>query len=165
MPLDPDSLRAALAALKRERIERDQIAVRDNTGSMGAPGNAAGRPRQHRARRQPPGFADWRHPAMRLHDQDRTAIARLGKAPVEQHQIACQRGSDIGVDDRRRDPLEPLDLRQHLGRQRHLGAGKLGLDCRTARFFGDDDGSVAPGRGSRRHTAWVARHLRARLIG
>src|SRR6267154_6586043 len=75
---------------------------------------------------------------MRLDDQGRSAIAGLGEARFQPRQIARQHGTDIGVDDRRRDPLELLDLRQHLGGQRHVrirqGAGeRLGGQALVAR--------------------------------
>ncbi len=51
-------------------------------------------------------------------------VAGLGEPGFEPRQIARQHRADIGVDDGRRDPLELLDLRQHLGGQRDIGVGQ-----------------------------------------
>ena len=61
---------------------------------------------------------------MRLDDQGRAAIAGLGEARFQPREIARQHRADIGVDDRRRDPLELLDLRQDRGGQRDIGVGE-----------------------------------------
>ena len=91
---------------------------------MDAAGDAAGRPRQHPAGGEPPGLGDRRDPAMRLDDQGGPAIPGFAQPRLQPRQIARQHRPDIGVDDGGRDPLELLDLRQHVGRQRDIGVGQ-----------------------------------------
>ena len=97
-------------------VERDQVLRPDQAGGIDAAGDPAGRSRQHGAGREPSGLGDRRDAAMRLDDQGRPLIAGLGEPGFEPRQIARQHRADIGVDDRRRDPLELLDLRQDLAR-------------------------------------------------
>ena len=95
-------------------VERDQVFGPDQARGIDAAGDPAGRSRQHGAGREPPGLGDRRDAAMRLDDQRRPLIAGLAEPGFEPRQIARQHRADIGVDDRRRDPLELLDLRQDL---------------------------------------------------
>ena len=108
-------------------VERDQVLYPDQAGGMDAAGDPAGRSRQHGPRRQPSGLGDRRDAAMRLDDQGRPLIAGLGEPGFEPRQIARQHRADIGVDNRRRDPLELLDLRQDLAGQRDIGVGQRAI--------------------------------------
>ena len=108
-------------------VERDQIPalLPSKAGRQGpAAGDPAGRSRQHGAGREPSGLGDRRDAAMRLDDQGRSLIAGFAEPCFEPRQIARQHRADIGVDDRRRDPLELLDLRQHLRGERDIGVGQ-----------------------------------------
>ena len=69
-------------------------------------------------------------------------IPGFGEPLFEAGEIARHGRPDIGVDDGRRDPLEFLDLRQHLGRQRDIDAGQLVFDRRARRLL---VARVAPG--------------------
>ena len=113
-------------------IERDQIGGADQPGRVDAARNAAGRPGQHRADREPARLTDRRHPAMRLDDQGWPAISCLGQAALQPLQIAPQGRPDIGVDYGRRDTLKFLDLRPYIGGQRDIGPGQLAFDRLTA---------------------------------
>ena len=75
------------------------------------------------------GLGDRRDAAMRLDDQGRAAVAGLGEPALQPRQIARQRRADIGVDDGRRDPLELLDLRQHLRGQRDVDVRAARVRC------------------------------------
>ncbi len=96
-------------------VEGDQVTLGHEPGGVDAAGDPAGRPRQHPADGEPARLGDRRDPAMRLDDQNRAAIARRAEPLLQSCEVARQHGPDIGVDDRRRDPLEFLDLRQDLG--------------------------------------------------
>src|SRR5205814_4373592 len=105
-------------------IEGDQVRLAEEARRVDAARGAAGRARQNRAGGKAPGLADRGDAAMRLDDQGRAAIAGLGEARFQPREIARQHRADIGVDDRRRDPLELLDLRQDRGGQRDIGVGE-----------------------------------------
>ncbi len=123
-------------------VERDQIARIDQPRRMDAAGHTAGRPGEHRARRQPASFGDWRHAAMRLDDQGRPLIPGRGEPLFEPPQIAGHGRPDIGVHDRGRDPLEFLDLRQYLRGERDIRVGQFPLERRARRLL---MARVAPG--------------------
>ena len=116
-------------------VERDQIALADQPGRVDAAGDPARRPGQHGARRQPARLGDRRHPAMRLDDQGGPHIPGFGEPLFEAGEIARHGRPDIGIDHGRRDPLEFLDLRQHLGRQRDISRRQLVFDCRARRLL------------------------------
>jgi len=94
-------------------VERDQIALVDQLRRIDAAGDTAGRSGEHCTGGQPARFIDRSHPTVRLDDQGRPGIPGLGEPPLELFQIARQSRTDIGVDDRRRNPFELLDLRQY----------------------------------------------------
>jgi hypothetical protein len=114
-------------------VERDQTLFFHEARGMDAAGYAAGRARQHGSGRHAPGLGDRHDAAVRLNDQGRPAVAGFREPLLEPRQIAREGWADIGVDDRCRDPLVFLDLRQHLGRQRDVGAGEFPFDRRLGR--------------------------------
>ena len=83
-------------------------------------------PESTAAGREPHRFRNGRDAAVRLDDQDRARKAGLLEPGREPGQIALQHRADVGVDDRRADPLVLLDLRQHLGRRRDVDARQRG---------------------------------------
>jgi hypothetical protein len=95
--------------------------VPDQARGVTAAGDPARRPGEHAARGEAHRIVDGREAAVRLDDQDRPAVARLGQARPEAAKIALQHRPDVGVDHRGADPLVLFDLRQHRGRQRHIG--------------------------------------------
>jgi hypothetical protein len=114
-PASLDKRDVGAGAAHVERHEIGGAAGIEEARRVDAAGDAPGWPRQHRPSGEPPSLADRHDAAMRLDDEDRPRIAGLRKPVPEPGQIARQRRADIGVDDRRRDALELLDLRQHLG--------------------------------------------------
>ena len=71
--------------------------------------------------------------AVGLHDQHLARVAGLAESLVEVAQVARERRADVGVDHGGAEALVLLDLRQHLGRERDVGAGQEPLEgCRVA---------------------------------
>jgi hypothetical protein len=105
-------------------VERDQVALADQRRAVAACRDAARGPREHRASGEARRFRHRRDAAVRLHDQHFAAIARRRELVAEAHEVPREHGADIGVDDRRPDPLVLLDLRQHLRRERHIRVGQ-----------------------------------------
>ena len=93
---------------------------------MAAAGDPAGRTGEHGAGGEAHGLGDRRDAAVGLHDQDRARVARLRAAARQAREVARQRRADVGVDDGGTHPLVLLDLRQHLRRERHVGARQRG---------------------------------------
>ena len=60
-------------------VERDQVVAAEQLRRIATAGDAAGRAGQHAAGRQARRLGDRRHAAMRLDDQNRPAIVRLGE--------------------------------------------------------------------------------------
>ena len=114
--------RSAMSVRRAAHVERDQVRLVEKPRAVAPGGDTAGRPRQHGARRQARRFAHRRHAAVRLDDQDVTAIAVAREARREILQIARERRSDVGVHHRGPDALVFLDLRQNLGRERDVRA-------------------------------------------
>ncbi len=79
---------------------------------------------------------------MRLDDQGWAGVTGLRQPPFEPLQVMRQSRADIGVDDRRRDPLELLDLWQYLRGQRHIDSGQTPFQGLSS---GALVGRVAPG--------------------
>jgi len=129
---DADGLLArelGLAALQERdvrgrpaHVEGDEVRLAQEPRAVAAGGDAAGRPRQHGARRQPRRLAYRRDAAVRLHDQDVTAVAVAGEPGGEARQVAREGRPHVRVHDGRPHALVFLDLRQDLGRERHVGA-------------------------------------------
>jgi hypothetical protein len=65
---------------------------------------------------------------VRLHDQDLSLVPGLLEPSGETRQISSEGRTDVGVHDRGAEALVLLDLRQHLGRERHVGGGKKPLE-------------------------------------
>ena len=136
---DPAGSRQARPAIDDQRdvgarpahVERDQVALVYQPRGIDAAGDTARRSREHGTGGEPARLVDRSNPAMRLDDQSRPGVAGLHEAPFELLKIARQGRADIGVDDRRRNPLELLDLRQHRRRQRDINSGqRLAQDFR-----------------------------------
>ena len=104
-------------------VERDQVAAAEEPRCVAAAGDATGGAGQHAPRGEPRGLGDWCDTAVRLDDQDRASVSGLHQALLQPPQVARQRGPDIGVHHGGGDAVELLDLRQHVGRQRHVGIG------------------------------------------
>ena len=100
---------------RSSHVEGDQVAVLENPARVSCRGHTAGRSREHTAGREPDRIGDGRESAVRLHDEQRPGIPRFGQALGETLEIALEHGSDVRVDDGRADPLELLDLREHVG--------------------------------------------------
>ena len=66
---------------------------------------------------------------MRQDDEESSLEARLGETPLEMGQIVPHQRPDIGVDDRGRDPLIFLDLRQHIARPGNADAGQFAREA------------------------------------
>src|SRR2546429_8548158 len=64
-------------------IERDQIALAEQTCRINAAGNSAGQAGKHCAGCEPAGIVEWGNPAMRLDGQARATLACLGDATFE----------------------------------------------------------------------------------
>ena len=114
-------------------VEGNQVRMLENAACVARRGHAAGRAREDAARGEPDRVSDRRETAVRLHDEHGPGIARLCQARFEAPEIALEDGSDVGIDHRRADPLEFLDLRKHLRREadvcrRHLPGERLRRD-------------------------------------
>ena len=110
----------------------------ENAACVARRGHAAGRTREDAARGEPDRVSDRRKTAVRLHDENRSGIARLRQTLFEAPEIALEDRSDIGIDHRRADPLEFLDLRKHLRREadicrRHVPGERLRRDTLVLR--------------------------------
>ena len=96
---------------------------RDARGAL--PGDAARRAREHRARGEADRVGDGGDAAVRLHDQH---VARdsppRAAAPPRRPQVAGEHRAHVGVHHGRAEALVLLDLRQHLGGERHVGVGQ-----------------------------------------
>ena len=119
-------------------VEGDEIAVLDDPARVACRRHPAGRPREDPAGGEPDRIGHGREPAVRLHDQHRPRIARLGHTLGEAFEIAFEHGADVRVDHGGADPLELLDLREHLRGEGHVhpgqGAGeRLGGDALVLR--------------------------------
>ena len=107
-----------------------------HAAGIGARGDAAGRAGQHRGHRVARGRGEGRHAAVRLHDvflprRD----AGLGQPAVELGDVAREDRLQIGVDDRRAQPVVLADLRHDLGGERDAAARHfLARDLAHARF-------------------------------
>ena len=138
-------------------VERDQVVAVEQLRRIATAGDAAGRTRQHAAGRHARRLVDRRDATMRLDDQDRPAIVRLDQSLFQSAKIARQRRSDIGVHHRCRYAIELLDLRKHLGRQRHIRIRhRIGQRLRRFRVHGADRGRHAdstPPPPRRRHAS------------
>jgi hypothetical protein len=122
-------------------VERDEAGLVDESRAVASGGDAAGRPRQHRAGGQARRLAHRRHAAVRLDDQDVAAVAVLREPRREILEIARQRRTDVRVDDGRPHALVFLDLRQDVARERDVGARQAPRDgasrelsCRGFRY-------------------------------
>src|SRR6202044_2799470 len=85
------------------------------------PGDAGGRPGQHRGDGGACRGRKRRHAAVRLHDVFLPGgDAGAGQAAIEALDIACQDRLQVGVDDRRAQPVVLADLRQDFAGQRNI---------------------------------------------
>ena len=105
-------------------VEGDEIAVFEDPARVACRRHPAGRPRQDSTGGEPDRVGHSRESAVRLHDQDRPGVARLGQALGEALEVALQHRADVRVDHGRADPLELLDLGEHLGGERHVHPGQ-----------------------------------------
>ncbi len=86
--------------------------------------DAAGRAGEHRARGQAHRVRDGRDPAVRLHDQDVARVAGLAQPRAQAAQVAAEHRAHVGVHHGGAEALVLLDLREHLGGERHVGVGQ-----------------------------------------
>ena len=89
-------------------VEGDEIAVFEDPARVACRRHPAGRPRQDSTGGEPDRVGHSRESAVRLHDQDRPGVARLGQVLGEALEVALQHRADVRVDHGRADPLELL---------------------------------------------------------
>ena len=87
--------------------------------------DAGARPRRHRGDGSLPYLIDRRHAAIRLEDERSCADAERGDTLLEEPEIPRHHRADVRVHDRRRQPFELAELRQHVGRDREVETGEL----------------------------------------
>jgi hypothetical protein len=127
---DDGDIRAGAA-----HVERDEIAFAQEPGCIASAGNTARGARQHRAGGEAYRFGNRSHAAVRLHDENRPAIACALQSIFEPRQVVAQYRPDVGVDYGRTDALVFLDLRQHLGGDRHVGVRHRARDGLSSGLF------------------------------
>ena len=106
-------------------VEGDEVAVREDPARVASRRHPAGRPGEDTAGGEAYRVGHRRETAVRLHDQHRPRVARPGQVLDQALQIALERGTDIGVDDGRADPLELLDLGEYVARERDVRSGQV----------------------------------------
>ena len=89
-------------------VEGDEIAMFEDPARVACRRHPAGRPREDSTGGEPDRVGHSRESAVRLHDEDRPGVARVGQAFGEALEVALQHRADVRVDHRRADPLELL---------------------------------------------------------
>jgi hypothetical protein len=101
-------------------VEGDEIALADHPRAVGATGDAARGAREDRPCGEANRVGDGGHAAVRLHDEHAAAIAGFRQARLEPAQVPGEHRAHVGVHHGGAEALVLLDLRQHLGRERHV---------------------------------------------
>ena len=130
----PDRLVAGemrLAALEQRdvgagpaHVEGDEVALAEQARGVPAPRDAAGRAREDGARGQAHRVRDGRDAAVRLHDQHVALVARLAQPRAQVAQVAAEDRAHVGIHHGGAEALVLLDLREHVGGERHVGVGQ-----------------------------------------
>src|SRR5262245_30537359 len=103
-------------------VERNEVTMAQQAGSVLAAGNAPGRPGEHTSRCQSHRLGNGSDPTMRLNDQDWRTQSRLTQPQFEARKVALQSRANIGVDHRRAEAVVLLDLGQDSRRERNICA-------------------------------------------